>query len=67
MTKLMETAIESVRKLSDAEQDVIAQIILDEVESEQQWDLRFAKGSEVLQQTADSAWAAHESGQTMTS
>jgi hypothetical protein len=42
MTKLLEQAIESVRDLPPQEQDAMARIMLDELESERLWDLRFA-------------------------
>jgi len=62
MTKLLETAIAKVRGLSEAEQDAIAQIVLDEIESERRWDELFAKSPEKLKKLADQAWGEHESG-----
>jgi hypothetical protein len=59
MTKLLEKAIESVRGLPVAEQDAIAQIVLDELESERCWDQRFAAAPEKLRRLA---WAEHEAG-----
>jgi hypothetical protein len=62
MTKLLEQAVDKVRHLSEAEQDAIAQIMLDEIESEKKWDELFAKSPEKLQKLADRAWAEHEAG-----
>jgi hypothetical protein len=64
MTKLLEKAIESVRELPVAEQDAIAQIVLDELESERLWSERFAASSEKLRKFADGAWAEHEAGKS---
>jgi hypothetical protein len=62
MTKLLEDAIAKVRQLSEAEQDAIAQIVLDEIESERRWDELFAKSPEKLAGLADRAWREHEAG-----
>jgi hypothetical protein len=64
MTKLLEQAIERVRQLPETEQNAIAQIVLEEIESERQWDERFSKSSDKLRILADSAWAEHEAGKT---
>lgn len=64
MTKLLKKAIDSVRDLSPTEQDAIAQIMLDEIESERLWDQRFSQGHDGLNQLADKAWAEHEAGKS---
>jgi hypothetical protein len=64
MTKLLEEAIAKVRELSDAEQNAVAQIVLDEIESERRWDERFAGSPEKLRRLADRAWAEHEAGRS---
>ena len=64
MTRLLEKAIDSVRELSPTEQDAIAQIMLDEVESERLWDERFSKRDESLIKLADKASAEHQAGQS---
>jgi dipeptidase len=43
MTKLFEEAIAAVSQLSEAEQDAIASLILEELASEQRWNKAFAK------------------------
>ena len=62
MTKLLEQAVARARELSEAEQDAIARIVLDEIESERRWDELFAKSPEKLRKLADQSWAEHEAG-----
>jgi hypothetical protein len=38
MTKLLEKAVAKARELPEAEQNAIAQIVIDEIESERRWD-----------------------------
>ncbi len=64
MTKLLEDAIAKVRELPDSEQNAIAQIVLDEIESERRWDELFAKSPEKLRSLADRVWAEHEAGES---
>jgi hypothetical protein len=60
MTKLLEQAIARARELSEADQDAIGQLVLDEIESERHWDELFAKSPEKLKKLADQALAEHE-------
>ncbi len=62
MTKLLEQAVAKARQLPESEQDAIARLVLDEIESERQWDRLFAKSPEKLSKLADKAWAEHEAG-----
>ena len=62
MTKLLEDAIAKVRQMPADEQDAIARIVLDEIESERRWEALFAKSPEKLRGVADRAWAEHEAG-----
>lgn len=64
MTKLLESAIEKVRKLAEAEQDAIARIVLEEMEAERAWDAALSKSPDKLRKLADAAWAEHENGQS---
>jgi hypothetical protein len=64
MTKLLEQALAKARDLPEAEQDAIARIVLDEIESEKRWDDLFAKSPEKLRKLADQALADDEAGQT---
>jgi len=62
MTKLLEQAVAKAKELPVAEQDAIAQIVIDEIESERRWEELFAKSPEKLRALADRAWAEHEAG-----
>lgn len=64
MTKLLEKALSRVAKLPDSAQDEIAQIIINEIESEKKWDARFAKSQSNLEKLAMAALAEHRSGKT---
>jgi hypothetical protein len=64
MTKLLEQALAKAQALPEAEQDAIAQIVIDEIESERRWDELLAKSPEKLRKLADQAWAEHESGKS---
>ncbi len=52
MTTLLEAAIAELHKLSAPEQDAIAQIILDELADEQQWEKQFAQSQDALARLA---------------
>ena len=62
MTKLLEQAIARAKQLPESEQDAIAKLVLEEIESERQWDRVLAKSPEKLSKLADKAWAEHEAG-----
>jgi hypothetical protein len=62
MTKLLEQAVAKARALPETEQDAIAQVLLDEMESERKWDELLAKSPEKLRKFADAAWAEHLAG-----
>ncbi len=62
MTTLLEPAVEKARQLPDSEQDAIARLVLDEIESERRWDRLFAESPEKPAKPADQAWAEHEAG-----
>jgi len=64
MSELMEQAIHEVRQLSEPDQEAIASIILQETESERQWDELFARprSAEMLSLMADKALAEARAG-----
>lgn len=64
MTKLLEEAMAKVRQLSEEDQNAIAQIVLNELESERKWDERFAQSAAKLGLLADRAWTEHEAGKS---
>jgi hypothetical protein len=64
MTKLLEQAIASAKQLPEEQQDTLGRLLLDEIDSEHQWDALLAKSPEKLSKLADKAWAEHEAGQS---
>lgn len=64
MTRLFEQAVARATQLSDAEQDAIARLVLDEIESDRRWDTTLARSPEKLASLADKAWAEHEAGRS---
>ena len=64
MTKLLEKALEKVAKLPPSEQDVLAAIVLQELESEQRWTASFARSHDKLASLAEEALAEFNAGKT---
>ena len=64
MTKLLEQALAKARELPEVEQDAIAQMVLEEIESERKWDERFSRSADKMRKLADQAWAEHEAGRS---
>lgn len=64
MTKLAAEAWEKLQELNDAEQDRLARLILDDIESERRWDELFAKSQDLLQEWGEEAQNDLESGRT---
>ena len=64
MSQLMEQAIAKARQLPEADQEAIAAIILQEIESEQRWDELFARpeSADLLARMADEALAEVQAG-----
>ena len=52
MTQLLEQALEELQKLPSSEQDVIASLILEEIQDEQRWEEAFARSQDRLEQIA---------------
>lgn len=53
MTELLEQAVAAIQKLSAAEQDAIAAIILEELADERRWDAAFARSQDQLADLAE--------------
>ena len=53
MTELLEKALAEVSKLSAAEQDAIAALILETLEDERQWEEAFASSQDKLAKLAE--------------
>ena len=64
MTEALEKAISEVRQLPEADQNAIAQLILEELEDERRWDAAFAKSPEVLEKLLAEAEAEDAAGLT---
>jgi hypothetical protein len=64
MTKLLEKAVETIKKLPSTEQDAMAAMILEELATEERWAKSFANSQEQLAQLAREALAEYESGKT---
>ena len=64
MSQLMEQAFEKARQLPEHDQEAIAAIILQEIESERRWDELFARpeSAELLSRLADEALAEARAG-----
>ena len=64
MTKLLEEAFKKASELPETEQDTPAKWLLEELESEREWDKLFAESQDVLGRLAQEALAAHRQGRT---
>ena len=64
MTDLLEQAFAQASKLPPHEQDVIADWLLKELESENCWDGFFAESQDVLSKLGSEALAEHRQGNT---
>ena len=64
MTKLLERAFSEAGKLSEEEQDRLAEWLLTELASERRWDELFASSQDALSALADEALAEHRAGRT---
>lgn len=64
MTKLATEAWEKLQELGDAEQDRLARLILDDIESERRWDELFEKSHDLLAEMAAEAKAEYDAGET---
>ena len=66
MTQLLDKAFEAASKLSELEQNALAQWLIDEIISERKWEKVFAESEDVLDKLADEALAEHAQGKTKT-
>ena len=64
MTQLLEKAFSEAAKLSPEEQDALAHWLLEELDSERQWQSAFDESQDILAQLADEALAEHRAGKT---
>ena len=64
MTELLEKAFEEASKLPQEEQDIIAKIVLAELESEKRWNEDFIKSKDKLLKLANEALNEFKDGKT---
>lgn len=64
MTQLLEKAFAAAARLPDEEQDVVAALVLEELDAERLWDEKFARSQAQLAGLAAAALADHASGKT---
>jgi hypothetical protein len=64
MTKLLKQAFAEADKLSEDEQDALANFLLEELASERRWARAFADSQGLLSHLADEALAEHHAGET---
>ena len=64
MTRLLEEAFKKAAALPETEQDSLAKWLLEELESEREWDRLFAESQDALGRLAKEAMEAHKQGKT---
>jgi len=64
MTKLLEQAIDHLKRLDADKQDAIASLIMEELEDDAKWDAAFASSQGSLADLAAEAMAEYNAGQT---
>ena len=64
MTHLLQEAFSKASKLSVLEQNVLARLVLAELESEKRWEKSFAESEQSLGKLAAEALSEHRRGKT---
>lgn len=64
MTRLLDEAIQKASSLSESQQDAIAEMILQEISSENRWEKQFKASSNALEKLARKALDEDQSGKT---
>lgn len=64
MTNQLERAFAQASKLPERDQEALATLLMEEMESEKKWDEAFAISQDLLAQMADEALAEHKRGET---
>ena len=64
MTTLLQKAFAQAQNLTPPDQDALAKLILDEMQSDAKWEAVLAKSPEKVAKLGDKAWAEHEAGLT---
>lgn len=63
MTRSLEIALERLKALPDKEQDILAQILLNEMDEDAKWDATTAKHADKLERLAQEILASLERGE----
>ena len=64
MTSLLQEAIQKATTLPEEQQNVLAAILLEEMESERRWQESFARSTDALDKLAEEALEEHRLGKT---
>lgn len=64
MTVLMNQVVQRLESLPDAQQDVLASLLLEELDGELHWDATLAESQDMLAILAGQALADHSTGLT---
>jgi hypothetical protein len=64
MTELLEQVITKLKTLPESEQDVIATMVLEELEDDMKWEKAFARSEDILAKLAAEAMAEYRAGKT---
>jgi hypothetical protein len=64
MTALLEKAIQETQTLSEAEQDFVAALVIENIQDTRQWDAQFAASKDVLEELFDEAMEEYQAGRT---
>ncbi len=64
MPQLLQSALDRTATLPEADQDAIAALILEELESEERWQPQFAASYDLLAKLAEEAREEHRAGKT---
>lgn len=64
MTKVLEKAFDEASKLPESEQNALGEWLLNEIQSEREWDHAFSRSQNLIASLAKEALAEHRRGQT---
>ena len=64
MTQALAAAVASASRLPDEEQDVLASLLMAEMDSEERWNTLFSQSQGLLADLAQQALREHQTGET---
>lgn len=64
MTELLQKAFDAAKRLSPGEQDALAAMLLDEIESDEHWEASLDGSRDRLETLADEALEEYRAGET---